>query len=176
MPVILGIDTGGTYTDSVLVDPIVGKVTRKAKAFTTRHSLLSGIETSLDRLQLSDPEAIHLVCLSTTLATNAVVEQQGGRVGALLLGQDADRTLPATYTHRLRGLLDIKGRILEDISCTEVAEVVSSWAGAVDAVAISGFASVRNPVHENKVRDIVQQTIHVPVVCAHELSWSYVKI
>lgn len=170
MPVILGIDTGGTYTDSVLVDPIVGKVTRKAKAFTTRHSLLSGIETSLDRLQLSDPEAIHLVCLSTTLATNAVVEQQGGRVGALLLGQDADRTLPATYTHRLRGLLDIKGRILEDISCTEVAEVVSSWAGAVDAVAISGFASVRNPVHENKVRDIVQQTIHVPVVCAHELS------
>lgn len=170
MPVILGIDTGGTYTDSVIVDTATRQVLCKAKAFTTRQDLLCGIAESLDRLGFGRPEEIAMVCLSTTLATNAVVEGQGGRVGALLLGRGAAGALPAAKMRQVRGTLDIKGRILEDISPDEVAMAARMWAGQVDAVAVSGFASVRNPVHEARVREIVQRELDVPVVCAHELS------
>lgn len=170
MAVILGIDTGGTYTDSVLVDPVSRRVLRKAKAFTTREDLLRGIEESLARLSPGAPDGVALVCLSTTLATNAVVEGQGGRVGVLLLGHDPGRALPAARVQRLRGRLDIKGRMLEDIDPAEVRRVSSAWAGQVDAVAVSGFASVRNPAHEKRVRELVRETLDVPVVCAHELS------
>ena len=112
MPVILGIDTGGTYTDSVIVDAVSRQVLCKAKAFTTRQDLLCGIAQSLDRMHYAHPDEIVMVCLSTTLATNAVVEGQSGRVGALLLGRDAAGSLPAVQVRRLRGTLDIKGRIL----------------------------------------------------------------
>ncbi|MBQ8143821.1 MAG: hydantoinase/oxoprolinase family protein, partial [Butyricicoccus sp.] len=172
MPVILGIDTGGTYTDSVLVDAGSRQVLHKAKAFTTRHNLLCGIAESLDNLQFDHPTDISMVCLSTTLATNAVVEHQGGRVGAFLLGRDAEGALPASCLHRLRGTMNIKGRILEDIIPDEAAKIARSWAGQIDAIAISGFASVRNPAHEQRIREIIQHELDVPVVCAHELSSS----
>ena len=43
MTVALGIDTGSTYTDAVLVDHTTGKVLGKAKALTTCHDLSIGI-------------------------------------------------------------------------------------------------------------------------------------
>lgn len=170
MPLILGIDTGGTYTDSVLVDIASRQVLRKAKSFTTHQNLLLGILDSLDKLQYDHPDEITMVCLSTTLATNAVVENRGGRVGALLLGRGPGGDLPAVRMHRLRGTLNIKGRILEDIDPEEVGQTVKSWAGKVDAIAISGFSSIRNPVHELRIRELVQEVLDVPIVCAHELS------
>lgn len=170
MPVILGIDTGGTYTDSVIIDAASRQVLCKAKAFTTRQDLLCGIAQSLDQMKFEHPQDIAMVCLSTTLATNAVVEGQSGRVGALLLGRDVSGSLPAVQVRRLRGTMDIKGRILEDISPDEIITAANAFRGQVDAVAISGFASVRNPVHETHVRKIIQQELDIPVVCAHELS------
>ncbi len=170
MAVILGIDTGGTYTDSVLLDASSQQVLRSVKAFTTKPDLLPGIAASLDRLNWTHPEEIIMVCLSTTLATNAVVEQQGGRVGAFLLGRDAAGQIPAAKVCRLQGTLDIKGRILEDISPEQIRRVMGAWAGKVDAIAVSGFASVRNAVHESRTRDIIQKQWDIPVVCAHELS------
>ncbi|MGN1007838.1 MAG: hydantoinase/oxoprolinase N-terminal domain-containing protein, partial [Butyricicoccus sp.] len=170
MPFILGIDTGGTYTDSVLVDIASRRVLRKAKSFTTHQNLLVGILDSLEQLHADHPDEIAMVCLSTTLATNAVVENRGGRVGALLLGRKPERDLPAVLVRQLHGTLNIKGRVLEDIEPEEVEQTAKSWAGQVDAVAISGFSSVRNPVHELRIRQLVQKVLPVPIVCAHELS------
>lgn len=172
MSVILGIDTGGTYTDSVILEPKSRKVIKKSKAFTTRQDLLIGISESYQKLSFQTPEDISMVCLSTTLATNAVVEHQSGRVGALLIGRCASDKLPSVRTHQLRGVMDIKGRIIEDISPDEASAVVRSWKGQVDAVAISGYASVRNPEHEKRIKAIVRRELQVPVVCAHELSTS----
>jgi len=39
----IGIDTGGTYTDSAIVDLATGKVLSKAKALTTREDLVNGV-------------------------------------------------------------------------------------------------------------------------------------
>src|SRR5690606_28837445 len=86
----LGVDTGGTYTDAVLYDEQRG-VIAKAKALTTRHDLAHGIAAALDGALASadvDPGDVSLVSLSTTLATNALVEGKGGRVGLVFIGFD----------------------------------------------------------------------------------------
>ena len=91
-PVFLGLDTGGTYTDAVLWTPDGGNkgtVIAKAKALTTRHDLSEGIAGAAGRvLQAANvsPSAVKLVSMSTTLATNALVEGQGGRVGLVMVG------------------------------------------------------------------------------------------
>src|SRR5690348_11106865 len=84
----LGIDTGGTYTDAVLWSEATG-VAAKAKALTTRHDLAVGIGGAVDAVlekAKTDPKSIKLVSMSTTLATNALVEGQGGRVALVMIG------------------------------------------------------------------------------------------
>ena len=84
MAYILGIDTGGTYTDSVMICSRDQRVLSKSKAFTTRENLTTGIANSIDLLDGIGKIPVDMVCLSTTLATNAIVEGQGGKVGMLL--------------------------------------------------------------------------------------------
>ena len=81
MKLKLGIDTGGSYTDAVLVECDTGEVISKAKARTTKEDLTKGIAEAISRLGIEHTEHVTLVCLSTTLATNAVVEGKGAAVG-----------------------------------------------------------------------------------------------
>src|SRR5690606_6909278 len=71
-----------------------GTVHAKAKALTTRHDLAVGISGAVDAVlqkAATDPAGIKLVSMSTTLATNALVEGQGGRVALVMIGfSDAD--------------------------------------------------------------------------------------
>ena len=106
MPILLGIDTGGTYTDAVLHDEASGQVLAAAKALTTRHDLAVGIRgAAASVLEVSGiaPASVALVSLSTTLATNALVEGQGGRVGLVLIGFDEAAASRAGIVDALRG-------------------------------------------------------------------------
>lgn len=49
MGIVLGIDTGGTFTDAVLWDTNDRRVLRKAKEFTTPDNLATGIETCIKK-------------------------------------------------------------------------------------------------------------------------------
>ena len=87
----LGLDTGGTYTDAVIFDDAAGRVLAKAKSPTTRHDLVIGIRGAANAaLSIAeiDPADIGLVSISTTLATNALVEGHGGRACLVLIGFD----------------------------------------------------------------------------------------
>src|SRR5690606_5272325 len=84
----LGIDTGGTYTDAVLYSEDSG-IIAKAKALTTRHDLAAGTTDAARRVIAAagiDAASIRLVSISTTLATNALVEEQGGRACLVMIG------------------------------------------------------------------------------------------
>ena len=88
MVLALGVDTGGTYTDAVLIRD-ESAVIASAKSLTTRHDLAIGVGGAVRAvLQDSgiDASQIGLASLSTTLATNAFVEGQGGRVALNLVG------------------------------------------------------------------------------------------
>jgi N-methylhydantoinase A/oxoprolinase/acetone carboxylase beta subunit len=95
----LGIDTGGTYTDAVLVDES-NRIIASSKILTTRHELTLGIGNALDALPPGALSEVSLVALSTTLSTNSVVEGRGAPVGVLLPGYREQQV-------RKSGLLDI---------------------------------------------------------------------
>ncbi|MGD0622730.1 MAG: hydantoinase/oxoprolinase family protein [Thermacetogeniaceae bacterium] len=168
----LGIDTGGTYTDGVLLDLATGEIKAKAKAFTTRRDLTDGIRKCIQGLRHYDLSQVSLVALSTTLATNAIVEGRGCSIGLILIGHEASGSLPAQEIITVRGGHDIKGRPLAPLDHDELEQAVRRLQGQVDALAISGYLSVRNPEHELEARAIAQQVWPVPVVCAHQLTTS----
>ncbi len=85
----LGIDTGGAFTDAAVVDLCTDRVLAKAKARTTHHDLSIGLGEAVDSVLAAfgalsfDPA---LVGVSTTLATNSILEGKGGSVGLIGLG------------------------------------------------------------------------------------------
>ena len=181
MKVVLGIDTGGTYTDAALVDHETGDVIAGAKALTTRHDLAIGIEEAiravLDRQAMS-PRDIHLVALSTTLATNAIVEGQGRSVGLLLIGYDQElihqygleRELATESVVYLRGGHDVLGEEQEPLDVDAAREAILALKDEVEGLAISGYFGVYNPTHELRVKALVQSLTDLPVTCGHELT------
>lgn len=176
---LLGIDTGGTYTDAVLFSEATG-VVAKAKALTTRHDLAVGISGAVEQvLQKADvpASAISLVSLSTTLATNALVEGQGGRAGLVMIGfgpedlkrdglQDALGSDPVIF---LPGGHNVHGGETP-LDMTALDEALPALANQVSSFAIAGYFAVRNPDHEKRVRDRIREVSHLPVTCSHELS------
>ena len=172
MPFVLGIDTGGTYTDAVILDPNNKEILCKAKAFTTNRNLMDGICNCINQFKHKNLEKVKMVCLSTTLATNAVVEGRGGSVGLLTIGRTPKIDPPVVFQKQLYGKLDIKGNEILAIDERQAKQTIQSLAKfQVDAVAISGYASVRNPIHELQVKKMILAYIKgVPIVCAHELT------
>ena len=82
----VGIDTGGTYTDAVIYDYETGRVLAKGKSPTTRQDLSLGVGRALDMLPGELLAQVRTASLSTTLATNACVENRGGRARLVLMG------------------------------------------------------------------------------------------
>ena len=175
----LGIDTGGTYTDAILWSEAAG-VVAKAKALTTRHDLAIGIEGAVDAVLGQagiSPEAIKLVSMSTTLATNALVEGQGGRVALVMIGfaegdlarDGLSAALGADPVVFCRGGHDVHGDAAPlDLSALE--QALPTLAGTVSGVAVAAYFAVRNPEHEIAARELIRARTGLPVTCSHELS------
>jgi len=173
----LGVDTGGTYTDAVLLDPD-GGVVSAAKALTSHHELTLGIREAIDQLPGERLSHISLVSLSTTLATNAVVEGRGNPVCLLLAGYNARQVDKAKLEHIVRGghcaLIsgghDAGGSEREPLDVDRARQVVTDQRDQVAAFGISGLFGVRNPEHELKLRELVASLTGKPVTCGHELA------
>ena len=88
MKIGVGIDTGGTYTDAVVYDFVMKKILGSAKALTTKEDLSIGILNAIDKLPLDKLHQAEIIALSTTLATNACVEDKGGRARLIFFGGD----------------------------------------------------------------------------------------
>lgn len=170
----LGIDAGGTYTDVAMYDFRHETVVARSKSLTTHWNYLVGIQSALDNL---DPELIQkagIVSISTTLATNAIVEGQGQKVGLLVMppyGMFDQSDFNHRPTLALSAQLDITGEEKQPVNELEVRntarELREKGAGAF---AVSGFASTINPAHEIEVKRILQEETGLSVSCGHELS------
>ncbi|MBZ9885255.1 hydantoinase/oxoprolinase family protein [Mesorhizobium sp. CA10] len=182
-PLFLGIDTGGTYTDAVLWSEEggpKGKVLAKAKSLTTRHDLAVGISGAVDAVleqSRTDPASIKLVSMSTTLATNALVEGQGGRVALVMIGfSEADLARDGLKTALgtdpvvfCPGGHDVHGNAAKlDLSGLEAA--LPELGGSVSGFAVCAYFATRNPAHELAARDLVRDKTGLPVTASHELS------
>jgi N-methylhydantoinase A/oxoprolinase/acetone carboxylase beta subunit len=171
----LGIDAGGTYTDAVVYDLEKNLTICKAKALTTRWDFTVGIRKAMEGLDQTCLNKIELVALSTTLATNAIVENEGQKVGLLLMppyGHDVIKDIPYHPRATIKGQLEISGRELIPVNPDEVRSVVEQMVEKhhVTAFAVSGYAGSVNPDHELQVKKIIHEQTGLFVSCGHELS------
>ncbi len=181
MDIALGIDTGGTFTDAVLVEYVSGKVLAQAKAPTTRWDLAIGIRQAMARVldgAAVPPGDICLVSISTTLATNAIVEGNGSSVCALLIGyagrlKESVRLTDEMSTDRVevvRGGHLSDGEQREPLDEAAIRRAVQAHAPHVQAFAVSGYFGTRNPAHELAARRIIREMVPHAVTCGHELT------
>ena len=187
MTYVLGLDTGGTFTDAALIDPTAnngkGMLVAKAKSLTTRGDLSIGVGGAMKAVVEKwggNPADISLVSLSTTLATNAVVEGVGGRVGLILIGFDegalerADlaKALGNDPYHIVKGGHKNDGAPLGPLDTKTLKEIAQTLKSDVSAFAIASHFATRNPEHEIAARDILRDITGLPITCSHELSSS----
>ncbi|WP_434617706.1 hydantoinase/oxoprolinase N-terminal domain-containing protein [Tabrizicola sp. M-4] len=181
MAYFLGVDTGGTYTDAVIVDEAATKVIGSAKSLTTRGDLALGVGRAVDAALAQAgvaPSEVALVSLSTTLATNALVEGQGGRVALVFIGfSDADlergglvEALKGDPVIRLGGGHNHAGIEAAKLDLAALEAEVAALADQVMGFAVASSFATRNPAHEVAARDVIRRVTGRPVTCSHELS------
>ncbi|WP_069300724.1 hydantoinase/oxoprolinase N-terminal domain-containing protein [Neptunicoccus sediminis] len=180
MALLLGVDTGGTYTDAVLIRG-EDEVIATAKSLTTRHDLSEGVgkavQAVLDAAAVA-PDQIALSSLSTTLATNALVEGQGARVALVFIGfdekdiarQGLEDALRGDPVIRINGGHSHSGSEAAPFDQTTLEQVLDGLDGAVTGFAIASQFATRNPAHEIAARDLIRARTGLPVTCSHELS------
>ncbi|MBO0783845.1 MAG: hydantoinase/oxoprolinase family protein, partial [Ktedonobacteraceae bacterium] len=170
---LVGVDTGGTFTDIVLLQD--GKF-RVHKVLSTPDDPSRAIIQGLSELGVL-PD-LNIMVHGSTVATNAVLEGKGVTTGLITTSGFRDileirrQTRPSLYNLRARKVpslvprslrmevierLNERGEVmiaLDEASLTSAIEALK--AARVEAVAISLLFSFTNPTHEQKVAQMVR--------------------
>jgi len=176
----IGLDTGGTFTDAVALNG-ERRIVASAKALTTHWDLSRGLGEAIRALLGKLPagirrEHISLVSVSTTLATNAVVENRFSPICTLLIGFDEQMLERSGLKRaggvvvRVRGGHEATGDETEPLDEPAIDAAVREFAPQVEAFAVAGMFSVRNPAHERRARERIRALCDRPVTCSYELS------
>ncbi len=179
----LGVDVGGTFTDLLLHDD-VGRRTFEAKTPSTPEDqsigVANGVRLICEKAGIQ-PSDISLVLHGTTVATNAVLEGKGARVGLLvtegfeytlhlakswtpgpLFGWIVmDKPAPLASLDDTRGIperVNAAGEVVRSLDVEAAAAAIDSVCGSgIEALTISLLHSYANPAHEQQLRDIVAE-------------------
>ena len=180
MALLLGVDTGGTYTDAVLIRD-EEHVIASAKALTTRHDLAVGVggavRAVLEQAGVNAAD-VSMASLSTTLATNALVEGQGGRVALIYIGfrekdldghglKDALKGDPFVV---LNGGHHHDGSEANPLDESVLIAFLERNKSEVSGFAVASQFATRNPAHELRTLELVTQITGKPVSASHQLS------
>lgn len=179
MSLRLGIDTGGTFTDAVLVDGD-RQIIAAEKSLTTRFDLSVGIGDVVGKLPQDSLSEVIMVSLSTTLTTNSVVEDLGAPVCVLLPGYNEAQVkqsglleiLPPQLVVILEGGFDAVGQEEQALDEATAREAILKLKDQVSAFAISSMFGTRNASHENRLKVMVTELTGMPVICGYELATS----
>lgn len=156
----IGVDVGGTNTDAVILDNN-NKLVSAIKTPTTE-DVSTGIRKAIHnviRESTVEAEEISHAMLGTTQCTNAIVERKKlDRVGVVRLAYPANESVPpftawpeditellGGHTANLHGGYEYTGQTLSEFNEDEVRELLTSWEGEIDSLAVIGvFSSVNN--------------------------------
>ena len=175
----IGIDTGGTYTDAVLYDFENKKILNTAKSLTTKNDLSIGILGALDALPADLLKKAELISLSTTLATNACVEDKGGCAKLIFFGGDPKvideygsqyGLPPSSELHIQESFTSFSGEATREPDWALFESALEHGYEQLDGVGIIEMNAMRNGASvEKKAKALFLQKHDIPVVCGHEL-------
>ncbi|OPA80307.1 hydantoinase subunit beta [Paenibacillus selenitireducens] len=182
----IGIDVGGTNTDSALLDSQLNTI-HTVKVHTTR-DVNEGIVESVRRLIAEsgvNPAQVRYAMLGTTHCTNAIVERKHlGKVGLIRVGAPATTSIPpladwdeslkaaiGPHTYVAKGGYEYDGRTIVDLDEAEILDICTRMKGEVDAVAICGVFSPVNTSQEKRIEQLAKQVLgeDMPVTLSHEI-------
>jgi len=167
---VMGVDTGGTCTDAVLVDADTRRVVASAKRPTTHHDLGRGMAGAMAAALAASglpASAVDLVSVSTTLATNAVVEGQGAEVGLFIIGYAGRITVPCAAMDAIPGGHKLDGSEEAPLALNRLVDSIRLMQDRVDAYAVCGMMSFVNPAHELVAERAIGMVDPKPVFCSH---------
>jgi len=183
---LLGVDTGGTFTDFVVLD---GESMRFHKELSTPHDPCESILRGLHALDLT-PAQLHLVH-GSTVATNAILERKGvktlfvtnrGLEDMLLIGRQTRDQLyalcPPVPQKRinpedcfgLSGRVDAGGHLVEAIEPADLKRLAKKAKGYA-SVAVCTLFSFLNPEQETAAAGVLPE--HVFIARSHEVLNEY---
>ncbi|MEE8397801.1 MAG: hydantoinase/oxoprolinase family protein [Desulfobacterales bacterium] len=182
--ILLGIDTGGTFTDFIFKQDDTWDVYKiPSTPSNPATAVISGIEHLVRK---EESRVIH----GSTVATNAILEGKGavtalitnrgfedviqiGRQnrGALydLAYQRPAPLVPAHLRFGVGGRIGPSGEVVEDLNEVDVGHIIASLKEAsVESVAVSCLFSFSNPDHERRIRQILS-ALDIPISLSHEI-------
>jgi N-methylhydantoinase A len=178
----LGIDTGGTHTDLILIDQGSGQ-TWTAKVPTTPTDPLKGILHGIDRVltqSTKDISELDELIYGTTIVTNMLVQHQKVKAGLMTTRGFRD-VLEIGRAYRTGNIYDIqferqpplvprhlrmevaervnfRGEVLERLdeeNCRAVVRELKAY--GVTSIAVCFLHSYINPEHERRARAIIEE-------------------
>lgn len=179
----LGVDVGGTFTDLLLHDEKTQR-TYEAKTPSTPEDqsigVAAGVKLICEKAGIS-PSDVELILHGTTVATNAVLEGKGARVG-LLVTEGFEYTLhlakawtpgplfgwinmekpdPLASLADTRGIperMNARGEVVRELDIEKATAMIDDLCGSgIEALTISLMHSYANAEHERALGAIVAQ-------------------
>ncbi|NIZ09595.1 hydantoinase/oxoprolinase family protein [Pseudooceanicola sp. HF7] len=181
IPLRVGVDIGGTFTDVALTHP-GGLASAKVLTDYTRpeDAILDGIHRACASAGVA-PSGIAQVIHGTTLVTNALIQRRGAKTAFITTEgfrdvvemrsenrfeqYDLNLQLPKPLVPRkdrftLAERLDADGNVLLPLDPAELAQVVDRIRkGGYQAVAVGFLHSYANPAHERQVGAALQEAL-----------------
>jgi N-methylhydantoinase A len=192
----LGVDVGGTFTDLLLFDEASGNFWRHKTPSTPADSsegILIGLEAVCAAAGVT-PSEIDVFLHGTTVATNAVLEGKGARVGLVTtegyrqIMQIARSFVPGglagwivwpkpTPMARLEDTVEVRGRMdaqgcevrpLDEVEVREKLELLKSR--GVEALTVSLINGYCNGDHESRIGALAREIMpDIPISLSHEV-------
>jgi N-methylhydantoinase A/oxoprolinase/acetone carboxylase beta subunit len=169
---IIGLDVGGTHTDVVLLGD--EGLASQIKVPTDPSELYHSVLTGLDRITAgTEYAAIQRIVLSTTLTTNAIVQDKLPPVAMIVSagpGIDPQHYRMGAHYYPVAGAVDHRGRETAPLDPAEIRDIAARIKHeAIRTVGVVGKFSVRNPVHELQICEILKDSCD-KVFLGHRIS------
>ncbi len=192
----LGVDVGGTFTDLLLFNEATGAFWRHKTPSTPADSSI-GILTGVDAICADagvTPAEIELFLHGTTVATNAVLQGKGARVGLITtqgyrhIMQIARSFVPGGLagwiiwpkpqplaaledTAEVAGRMNAAGQEVRPIDEQEIRAALSHLKSqGVEAITVSLINAYTNGAHERRIGELAREIMQdVPVSLSHEI-------
>jgi len=187
---VIGIDIGGTFTDFVSYDSATGAI-GNWKNLTTPAEPIDGVLEGLK--SVDDLKGVRKIRLGTTIATNALLTRRGSKVAYVTTKgfkdvpfiQRGDRRSHYDITwiktkplmkradcHEIDERLSAKGEVVQPLDEKAVRLLAATIRadGTIEAVAICTLFSYIDPVHEQRIRDILAEELpDMPISISYDV-------
>lgn len=176
----VGVDVGGTFTDVMFIGSDGTTFIKKVSSTPPNYSqgIVDGIKRILSENELSG-ESIEEIIHGTTVVTNTILELSGAKAGLITTKGFRDileigrsrrpeaynlswvkppTVMPRYLRFEVNERITTKGEIIQPLDVDEVISVIDKLvAYGVESVGVCLFNSPLNPVHEQKIGQLLRE-------------------